>query len=209
MCAGKLHAGDLFCSFINNFIIQLCFSTASYNYGNQLQSLEERLGLRQEGKKRFSNIFPQHIFTCDFWLYEGSLSSQSMESLSSPWKKKATYRQSAHKQTSTTSHHLPAACNADTVWGAASSRLAQLGFHSLLQYISSPYNVALFSYLHSCEHLTSPTDPLHTVRFVFSPVGGDDFLWHPTESLASISAGVLPLHLFFSALMHVILWVKV
>lgn len=45
MCAGKLHAGDLFCSFINNFIIQLCFSTASYNYGNQLQSLEERLGL--------------------------------------------------------------------------------------------------------------------------------------------------------------------
>lgn len=33
-------------------------------------------------------------------------------------KKKRTFRQSAHKQSSTTSHHLPTACNADTVWGA-------------------------------------------------------------------------------------------
>lgn len=39
---------------------------------------------RSKKKKMFSNIFSQQISTCDFWLYEGSLSSQSMEILSSP-----------------------------------------------------------------------------------------------------------------------------
>lgn len=95
--------------------------------------------------------------------------------------KTTTYRQSAHKQTSTTSHHLPAAGNADTVWGAASSR-RQLGFHSLLQYISSPYNVAFSSIsIHvSILHPTSPIDPVPIVTFVFSCVAGDAFLWHPS-----------------------------
>lgn len=76
----------------------------------------------KEGKKRKkSNIFLQQMFTCDFWLYEGSPSSQSMESLSSPWKKLTDNLPTSRRQPHLTTYQLP--CNADTVWGAASSRL--------------------------------------------------------------------------------------
>lgn len=68
-----------------------------------------------------------------------SASSQSMKRLSKENGKthKQNKEKSAHKQPSATSHHLPAAWNTDTVWGAASSRhLRRLPFTTTRYVIS-------------------------------------------------------------------------
>lgn len=68
-----------------------------------------------------------------------SASSQSMKRLSKENRKthKQNKEKSAHKQPSATSHHLPAAWNTDTVWGAASSRhLRRLPFTTTRYVIS-------------------------------------------------------------------------
>lgn len=125
--------------FVNNFIIQMCFSTASHNYGNQSLGQTGTI-IRQEEIFFFSNIFLQKKSTCDFWQYEGSLPSQWKASrlLEKNKNNKKNYRQSAHKQTSTTSHHLQyqllvmqTLCGVQ--WAVGYLR-RQLGFHSLLLY---------------------------------------------------------------------------
>lgn len=177
MCAGELYAGDLFASFINNFVIQLCFSTTSHNYGNQLQSLIES---REEAERRggeekkkvgfFFWIFPYGNCAL-LTIWRQPLFSQSMESLSSPWIKKTknrkTYRQSAHKQTSTTSHHLPAACDADAVRRAAGGGRTREAAARLprspLQYASSPRSHSFSSI--SAHVRASPIPHRHTAGY--------------------------------------------
>lgn len=129
------------CSFISNFFIQLCFPTASHNYGNQL---EEKLGLIWERmNNKNMNIF-LHIHTF------GSMKQYIFpvnEETFKAWKKqkqkqkhKQNKEKSAHMQPSATSHHLPAAWNTDTVWGAGSGRgsqkVAQLPFTTTRYVIS-------------------------------------------------------------------------
>lgn len=165
--AAELHAGVCFSSFINNFVTQLCFSTTSHNYGN-LKSHWETRGSRG-GTWLFLSISLRQIRTFD---HTKAVCLPSQWSLSSPSikrdrEKKRKNLQSAHKQTPTTSRHLPAACDADAVCGAAQAR-AGGGSASTRSSISSPRGDSsspTWAAVRAASHITRR----HTSAVVFCP----------------------------------------
>lgn len=100
--AAELHAGVCFSSFINNFVTQLCFSTASHNYGN-LKSHWETRGSRG-GTWLFLSISLRQIRTFD---HTKAVCLPSQWILSSPSIKKERERKKGKTYNLPTSRRRP------------------------------------------------------------------------------------------------------
>lgn len=136
-CRSGLRRGDLMCSFISNFFNQLCFSTASHNYGNRLKQEAGSLIREDESQK------------CEYFLTFSHFWQRKAIHLPSQWrdfialKKQPTNKTkkknlpTSSRQPHPTTYQLP---GIQTVWGmqrAAGDLRRQLSFHSLLRALPS------------------------------------------------------------------------